>query len=190
MRTLVHFLLFLMVSLSVGFGLSYWALEKGQMFGTLQVGPWIAWSDVGSPRPDPYTRAYISRNANLELSRAEGIKFVAKQDSDGRDILAECNYRIDGTTPETSFWTLAATDNQGASVTREGGPMTLRGDHVSRAEDGSFALHIGPSLSASNWLETSANGRMELVLTLYDSSVFSGFTSLSNSLPSIFLERC
>lgn len=190
MRTLAHFILFFVISLSVGFGLSYWALEKGQLFGTLQVGPWIAWSDVGSPRPDPYTRAYISRNANLELSRAEGIKFVAKQDSDGRDILAQCNYRIDGTTPETSFWTLAAINDRGASVTRESGPMTLRGDQVNRESDGSFALHVGPFLSASNWLETSAEGRMVLVLTLYDSSVFSGLSSLSNSLPSIFLERC
>lgn len=190
MRALAHFFLFFVVSLSVGFGLSYWALEKGQLFGTLRIGPWIAWSDVGSPRPDPYTRAYISRNANLELSRAEGIKFVAKQDSDGRDILAECNYRIDGTTPETSLWTLAAINSQGTSLVREGGPMTLRGDHINRAEDGSFALHVGPSLSSSNWLETTAEGQMQLVLTLYDSSVFSGLTSLSNSLPSIFLERC
>ncbi|MCF6302105.1 MAG: DUF1214 domain-containing protein [Devosiaceae bacterium] len=190
MRTLVHFVLFFVISLSVGFGLSYWALEKGQLFGTLHIGPWIAWSDVGSPQPDPYTRAYISRNANLELSRAEGIKFVAKQDSDGRNILAECTYRIDGTTPETSLWTLMAVNAQGASLTLEGGPMTLRSDQINRADDGSFALRVGPSLSPSNWLETSANGQMILILTLYDSSVFSGLSSLSNSLPSIFVERC
>lgn len=190
MRLLTHLFLFIGIALGVGFGLSYVALEKGRLFGTLSVGPWMAWTEVGSPQPDPYTRAYLSRNGALELARAEGIRFVAKQDSGGQDLLANCTYRIDGTTPETSLWTLAAIQASGASITRPQTPMALRSDHLNYEPDGSFALHVGPHLSHKNWLETSSTNAFELVLTLYDSSVFAGFSSLSDALPSIFVEHC
>lgn len=190
MRFLIHLFLFATIALGVGFGLSFAALEKGRLFGTLWVGPWMAWTEVGSPQPDPYTRAYLSRNGALELARAEGIRFVAKQDSGGQNLLANCTYRIDGITPETTLWTLAAVGASGASVTKPDTPMALRSDHLNYEPDGSFALHVGPHLSHKNWLETSATGSFELVLTLYDSSVFSGFSSLSNALPSIFVEQC
>ena len=41
------------VALCVGFGLSWYALCDGRLFGALRVGPWTAWRDVGSPTPDP-----------------------------------------------------------------------------------------------------------------------------------------
>ena len=190
MRFLIHQLLFFGIALGVGFGLSYLALEKGQLFSTLRVGPWVAWSEVGSPQPDPYTRAHISRDAALELARAEGIRFVATQDSAGQNLLAQCTYRVDGTTPESSLWTLVAIAQDGSFATKPNAPLALRSDHLIYEGDGSFEIHIGPDLSHKNWLETSSTGALKLALTLYDSSVFSGFTSAANSLPSIFLEGC
>lgn len=190
MRFLFHLVLFFSIALGLGFGLSYLALEKGDIYGTLKVGPWVAWTQVGVAHPDPYTRAYISRSGALELARAEGIKFVAKQDSAGQDLLATCTYRIDGTTPETSLWTMVAINSKNANITKPDTSMALRSDHINYEPDGSFALHIGPNLAPQNWLETIPSDSLIFVLTLYDSSVFSGFTSLSNSLPSIFKESC
>ncbi len=93
----------LAVALLVGFGLSWYALTDGRLFGAYQSGPWVAWPQAGSPDPDPYSRAFLSRNGALQLGQSEGLQFVATTDSDGRTLDRICAYRIDGTTPLATF---------------------------------------------------------------------------------------
>jgi len=190
LKFLSRLLLFISVALLVGFGLTYLALEKGGLFGTLRIGPWVAWKEIGSPNPDPYTRAYAAISSGLEMARAEGIKFTAKQDSDGNVLVRNCSYRIDGTTPESAFWTLAAIDYNGASITRLGADIVMHSSRINRDEDGSFAINVGPILASGNWLETVGTGNFQLVLNLYDSTVFSGFGLQDDALPAIILEGC
>ncbi|MBL8593796.1 MAG: hypothetical protein JNK01_14015, partial [Devosia sp.] len=99
MRFLVHLGAMLLVALVVGFGLSWYALSDGRLFGAIEIGPWSAWRDVGIPAPDPYTRAFIARSGALELGASEGIQFIATTDSDNRRLDRACRYRIDGSTP-------------------------------------------------------------------------------------------
>jgi len=174
----------------VGFGLSYLALEKGGIWGTLRIGPWVAWTEIGSPDPDPYTKAYASRTGALEMARAEGIKFVAELDSDGNRLQRNCSYRIDGSTPQATFWTLSATEEDGTSIVPQWGTMAINSTRLNRAEDGSFAINVGPFLSSGNWLEIAGEGNFFLVLNFYDSSIFSVADMLGSTLPAIIEERC
>ena len=43
----------LLVALVVGFGLSWYALSDGRLFGAIEIGPWSAWRVVGVPAADP-----------------------------------------------------------------------------------------------------------------------------------------
>ena len=190
MRFLIHLAVFFGVALALGFGLSFAALEYGGPLGTYRDGPWIAWPDVGVARPDPYTKAHVSRTKALELARAEGIRFTATRDSDGQPLLLECNYRIDGKMPESAFWTLAATDGSGALAVQEHARMALVSGRILQFEDGAFVLHAGPALSSGNWLETRGTGSLVLVLSLYDTTMFSGLGNSDNHLPSISREGC
>jgi len=174
----------------VGFGLSYLALEKGGVWGTLRIGPWVAWTEIGSPNPDPYTKAYASRTGALEMTRAEGIKFIAEVDSDGNNLQRNCSYRIDGTTPEATLWTLTATEKNGKSITTQWGSIAMNSARVNRSEDGSFAINVGPYLASGNWLEIAGEGNFILVLNFYDSSIFSVADMQGNTLPAIIEERC
>lgn len=183
-------MLALVTAIITGFGLSYFSLDRGGLIGTMEIGPWVAWPEVGSPEPDPYTRAYIARSGALHLARAEGLRFTARVDSDGEVLSLACNYRIDGTTPVAAFWTLAATDMNGTAVTPVGMDLALNSFRLARDDDGSATLHVGPGLTAGNWLEVTGEGDFELVLTIYDSSVFSGIGAFENTLPSITAERC
>ena len=70
MRFLTHLLLLIGVALSFGFGLSWFAINDGRLFGVSQIGPWLTWSAAGSPAPDPYTRAYLSRSGALPIIAA------------------------------------------------------------------------------------------------------------------------
>ena len=71
MRFLINLLLMLVVALAIGFGLSWYALTDGRLFGAAQLGPWIAWPRAGSPAPDPYTRAYLARSGALQLGQGQ-----------------------------------------------------------------------------------------------------------------------
>ena len=110
MRFVLRLLLSIAVALAVGFGLSYYALTDGRLFGVAQVGPWHAWPDVGANAPNPYTRGHLARTAAFELGQSEGLQFTATTDSDGQPLTRACAYRIDGKTPLATFWTLVAQD--------------------------------------------------------------------------------
>ena len=190
MRFLFNLLLMLAVALALGFGLSWYALTDGRLFGAAQIGPWIAWPRAGSPSPDPYTRAYLARSGALQLGLGEGMQFVATADSDGQRLDRDCRYRIDGTTPTATFWTLVPTGSDGSDIARPDGPPGFHSDRIARANDGSVQLYLSKTLAPLNWLEITGEGPFQLVLTLYDTTLFTGAGGGDSSLPSITREAC
>jgi len=181
----------LVVALLVGFGLSYYALSDGRMFGAIQIGPWQAWKDVGVPNPDPYTRAFIARSGALELGATEGIQFIASTDSDNKKLDRNCRYRIDGRTPAARFWTLVpVSSDDGTPIARPDGQLDFHSARLSRAGDGSAALYVSKTLAPENWIEIAGDGPFSLVLSLYDTSSLSGVGSEVASLPAIIREAC
>jgi len=190
LRFVFNLLAMMAVALTVGFGLSYYALTDGRLFAAYEVGPWAAWPDVGSPSPNPYTRAYLARTGSLQLGGTEGLQFIARVDSSGIPLERTCRYRIEGGTPVASFWTLVPTDPDGMDIARPDGPPAFHSTRIAREEDGSMILFVSRSIAPQNWLEISGEGFFELVLTLYDSSVFAGVGSGVEALPSITREAC
>jgi hypothetical protein len=190
LRFLVNLVLMLVVALAIGFGLSWYALNDGRFFGAAQIGPWMAWPRAGSPSPDPYTRAYLARTGALQLGQGEGVQFVATTDSDGQPLDRACRYRIEGTTPTATFWTLVPVAADGASIARPDGPPGFESARIARANDGSVVLYVSKSLAPLNWLEIIGSGPFELRLTLYDTTVFTSASAGDSSLPAINREAC
>ena len=191
MRLVLNIGLMIGIALCVGFGLTWYALTDGRLFGTISVGPWTAWHDVGQPSPDPYTRAYVARNGGLVLGAAEGLQFVAIADSDGRTLDRACSYRIEGVTPLARFWTLTAADPvTGALVTRPDGVPNLASGRLARDSDGAFVINVGRTLSAGNWLELAGDGPFSLLLTLYDTAGVGGADDVTATMPAIRREGC
>lgn len=178
------------VALVVGFGLSWYALSDGRLFGATRIGPWSAWHDAGSPNPDPYTRAYVSRSGALQLGISEGLQFVATTDSDGQKLDRSCRYRIDGATPTATFWTLVPVAADHTVISRPDGEAAFNSTRVARNTDGSMELYVSKSLSPRNWLEIEGDGAFSLVLTLYDTASVNGVGSSNAKLPAIIREAC
>lgn len=186
MRFVFHLVLMFAVALGLGFGLSWYALTDGRLFGARQTGPWVSWPAAGAPNPDPYTRAHLARTGALQLGQSEGLEYIAHTDSDGETLERACNYRIEGRTPTATFWTLVPTDAAGSPVTVAAGPAAFHSARIARANDGAAILHLGPRLRPGNWLETTGAGPLVLSLTLYDVGV-GGSTA---TLPAILREDC
>lgn len=190
MRFLTHLVLMFAVALSVGFGLSWFALSDGRLFGAYRIGPWASWPAAGSPAPDPYTRAHIARSGALQLGQSEGLEFIASTDSDGRALDRACTYRVHGTTPVASFWTLVAETADGANIARPDGVESMHSARLVRDGDGSATIFVGKALSPLNWLEITGDGPFVLALTLYDTAAFGGVGSGADTLPVIDREAC
>jgi len=188
-RFVFFLLMMITVALGVGFGLSYYALTDGRLFGVAQVGPWHAWPDVGSNAPNPYTRGHLARTAAFELGQSEGLQFSATTDSDGEQLTRDCAYRITGKTPLATFWTLVAVDETGVNIAAPDGQPAMRSSSIARADDGSIVINVGTRLQPGNWLELDGEGPFKLLLTLYDTAVFSGFSS-DASMPAIIRGEC
>jgi hypothetical protein len=190
LRFVIHLLLLVTVALGVGFGLSYYALTDGRLFGAAVVGPWTAWPDVGTAAPNPYTRGHLARTAGLQLGLSEGLQFTATTDSAGEALTLDCTYRISGKTPLATFWTLVAVDGQGINLARAGEDAAVRSSAIARTDNGSILIYVGKHLAPQNWLELAGTGNFHLVLTLYDTAVFSGFGTGGETMPSIEREGC
>ena len=186
-----HLVLMLGIALVLGFGLSWYALTDGKLFGTVEIGPWTAWRDVGRPAPDPYTRAFIVRSGGLELGAGEGLQFVATTDDDGRALTRACSYTVTGRTPTARFWTLVAVaSDTGALLARPDGPPAMVSSRLARGDDGGIEINIGTQLQPRNWYELTGSGPYSLMLTLYDASSPSGATPGNFVLPAIQRGRC
>jgi len=189
-RFILRLLTAICIALAVGFGLSYYALTDGRLFGAVSLGPWTAWPDVGSPSPNPYTRGHITREAALQLGQSEGLEFLATTDSDGAPLDLACSYMVAGHVPVSTFWTLSAVDSEWVNLAAAGTDATLRSSEIVRQPDGAMQLHVGTRLRPGNWLELTGNGTFQLVLTLYDTRALSSISSSDTTMPSITLEDC
>lgn len=190
MGLLFRLLVGLVVALGVGFGASYYALTDGRLLAAARVGPWAAWPQVGQPVPDPYTRAYLARSGDLQLGYAEGIQFTALTDDGGEPLDSRCHYRISGMVPGASFWTLVATDLDGANIAASPELLALHSERVARSGNGVLVASISPTLAPGNWLEITPGGPFQLQLTLYDAVVFSSGNTSVDQMPAIEKVGC
>ena len=190
MGFLFRLLLGITVALSVGFGASYYALTDGRLIAAVRIGPWAAWPDVGQPLPNPYTRAFLARTGTLQLGYAEGIQFTAYTDSEGRALSGRCEYAIGGFVPGASFWTLEATDLDGANIAASKDLMVLHSERIARSGDGALFASVSPRLAPGNWLPIEHDDAFALQLTLYDATVFSGGNTSVEHMPSIARVQC
>ena len=169
MRFVFNLLAMMAVALAVGFGLSYYALTDGRLFGAYEVGPWAAW---------PRCRLAVARSLYPRLSRAHRLAAARRQrgpavrrhapTATASPLDRACRYRIEGTTPVASFWTLVPTDTDGTDIARPDGPPAFHSSRIARAEDGSMILYVSRSICAAELARDLRRRPFELVLTLYD----------------------
>lgn len=168
-----------------------YVLNSQEGIGAVTVGPWTAYPDIGTPDADPYSKARVARDGILALGRAEGLSFIAEQDSTGAHLKRECSYRLEGSLPVARFWTLYASDKtQLALKTGMRRDPDLHSLEVLRQPDNSVEISVGARPAPGNWLAVSGAGDMNLVLTLYDTPIASS-TGLSDiEMPRIVRVQC
>lgn len=195
LKTILKVMTVLAIAIGGGIWATDYALDHFDGFGELQLGAWNAYPASGTSDADPYSKARAARKASLALGTAEGLPFYARRDSNGRELVRGCSYRLTGLTPSARFWTLyPATSNLEPITTREGLPTALHSRDVLYENDGSVEITVGPNASPDNWLPVDGSGSFVLVMTLYDTPAASSSGLIDLVMPRIvplaILEAC
>ena len=183
------------LALAITFGCgtlsAVWALKATIGFGSIALGPWIAFPNAQTDRADPYAKAHRARDGALLFGSAEGLMFRASHDSNGRTLSGRCAYDIVGLTPPARFWTLHATTPEGrplplASVL----PAGLNSWTVLRGADNNATIHVAAAARPGNWLAVAPDQPFRLVLTLLDTPTAGSSGVIDLTMPAIIQAEC
>lgn len=174
MRFLIHLAIAIGIAIVVGLGSAALVLDRDRLFGAVTRGQWTAWPDSGSPDADPYSEAVLARTGEVPLGGGEGLAFTAEEDSGGQRLSGHCRYRVSGQTPAARLWTLTVHDGSGHLMENPAGRTAFHSREVLRREDGSFQIAVSATPEPGNWLPVTTDGRIRLILRLYDTPLAGG----------------
>lgn len=175
----------------LGVLLTFIVLEHGTSFGAIEAGPWTGWPRSGTTDADPYTRAMLAYSGEMPLSASEGLRFVARGDSDGMAFSSACDYTLTGRMPRARFWTLTLLSPAGLPVASKAGRQGFTSSEVLRGSDGEFEIALSRHARPGNWLPIGETSKFILVLHLYDSELNGATTALdAASMPQLVRGRC
>lgn len=187
------FLVLVFLTIAIGGGTaSVWlVLEKAPLVGSFASGPWVAFPVAGTPDADPYSRARHVRTGGLALGPSEGITLFADTDSDDNALRRNCTYMIEGTMPSARLWTVYVADFEGNLLPDRGQRRpALHSGTIMRASDNSFKISVSPHPTPGNWLPVSGTGRLQIVLTLFETPVAAASQLSELALPAITNVGC
>lgn len=190
MRFLIDIGIAIAIAAILGLTTAWFAVDRGYLFGSVRIGDWTAWPDVGSASADPYSLAMLARTGEVPLGTGEGIAFTATSDSDGRPLTGRCTYSLVGQTPAARLWTLTVYDEDGRLMANAARRSGFQSREILRRPDGSFEIAVSPEVQPGNWLPVGRVDRFRLVLRLYDTPLTSGGMPADSTMPAIIRGAC
>ncbi|WP_457582660.1 DUF1214 domain-containing protein [Ensifer canadensis] len=181
----------LAIAFGGGIASAVWALKATVGFGSISIGPWVAFPEAQTENADPYAKAHRARAGELLYGGAEGLMFMAQVDDKGEKLSSACSYDVSGLTPQARFWTLYAANADGAPL-RPGSdlPSAINSWTVLRAEDSSFTIHVSPNAKPDNWVALRHSGTFRLVLTLLDTPTAGSSGLIDLAMPNVVKTGC
>lgn len=135
--------------------------------GRFQIGAWSLDLTLSSQSATMYQRARDARFAPYALPAPEAIYYTAFTDSDGQVLRRGCTYRIEGTDPDTRWWSLSAYSSN-RLIPNLRNRYSFTKTMVNRLSDGNWSIIFSPREHAGNWLPgATESGPLKLVLRCY-----------------------
>lgn len=156
------------LALILGLGSAWYMIEEGSALTTSHVGPWSVWRSAGKPNADPYTKAHMARAGRLPITATSALYFFATGDETGAQLSSDCEYVVEGRPLNAAWWSLAIYDGTGRLIPNKADRHSFNRTDVARRADGSFRIVLARSARPGNWLPTTKQGSLKLMLRAYD----------------------
>jgi hypothetical protein len=190
MRFAIDLAVALVIAAAVGISSAWFAVERGRLFGAVQVDAWTAYPQEGSVDADPYSLAMLARTGEVPLGAGEGVSFVAETDSGGEPLSGACIYSVAGETPAARMWTLTAYDQAGRLMVNVAHRVGFHSREIVRRAAGDFLITVSSSVAPGNWLPIAPVDRFQLTFRLYDTPLATGSQLADLTMPTIRRVAC
>ena len=160
-------------------------------FGVVDAGPWQTRPRIGSPEADPYSKALMAARGEIPMGTAEGLLLNARRDSEGKPLDGRCTYRLSGTIPAASHWTLTIYRADGSTGEARGVRGAYTSTEILQFENETLSVRLSPDPQPGNWLPLDPAEGFEIALRLYETQVSSTARAIDTSaVPAIAREAC
>ena len=137
--------------------------DSTALAGVVHAGAWRAWPRAGVADALPYARLRHYLDATLPPSPMDRLELVADTDDEGHPLSARCIYRLTGHMLPVRYWILSVHD----PATRTRSLATLQAADVVYEPNGDLHIMLAPRIQPGNWLQTTHQGAMRLVMHLF-----------------------
>jgi hypothetical protein len=160
-------ILMLLAGLAGGLALTRTALDWLKPPGAFRYSAWVTWLPTNGNAYDPYSQAVFARRGDIPLTSVEGIAFFASVDQDGTRLNSRCTYEIAGLFPPARAWTLFAYRPSGLQLVNDTGRAGFTSSEVV-LHNGLIKIILSPEPQAGNWLPSTGDTDVTVLLRLYD----------------------
>jgi hypothetical protein len=145
---------------------------------------------------DRYQRALISMIGLFALRESEVLYFIASQDSDGQPLSSEYNYILEGTAPDTRYWSYTLYGEDYFLVKNEANKFGFNLNNIQYLPDSSnlpelpkntrknHQISISSEPKGDNWLPCGNEQQFYINLRMYNPS-----PSVYQHLESVYLPK-
>lgn len=184
MRGLFRIFAFLTIGIGLGYCTADYSMEQGLTHVSVRNGAWTIWPAAGSPDADPYTRAHFAATGHLPLTIFEAATFRAETDDEGEPLDQECEYRVEGTSFQTRWWSLTAYRSNRSPIENAAQRHSFNSRNLVYDGHGEFNIALAQRARSGNWLPLSTSGSFYLSLRLYNPE-----PELRNNLEQLILPK-
>lgn len=194
MRIIFDSVLVLAIAVVIGLGSAWHMIDEGSALTTGTIGPWSVWHSAGNPDADPYTRAHIARSGRLPITSTSAAYYFAETDDDGRTLVSDCQYILEGQAFNAAWWSLTLYDETGRLVANKARRHAFSDRELTLSRDGRYRIVLGRDVRPGDWLPSGLKDkRLKLVIRVYGPRDDGGPGRTNNNLerlPAIARESC
>ena len=170
MRTGFRYGIMLVAGLALGTGAA--ALQLKQSFAAMGIenGPWRTGEKVGTADASVATRATVALRGLLALPEREAIYFNASTDSQGRQLVGKCRYRVSGGAIDARWWSLTLYDKAGYLIPNPASVYSVGSAAIPSKEKANWTVDIARQRTGAHWIAMPDDQPFELTLRAYHPS--------------------
>jgi hypothetical protein len=179
------------VAIVIAAGLAGWSVYQtlNRPGSMIHNGPWSTNLNTGSADAGLHHRARIATRGLWALDSSEVIYYFADTDSAGRPLSHAASYRIEGTDPDTRWWSIAVY-NDDHFIPNDENRYSFSQTTVRREPDGSWVISLSREPRKPNWLPSGEQpGYLVLTLRCYNPGPSLAADPGSVALPRIVREN-
>lgn len=131
-------------------------------------GPWVTNLTIGSTEANMFSRAVVATHGLLALERSEVIYYSADTDDEGRPLLGERDYLIEGQDLDTGWWSITVYGADDFLIPNEQNRFSYKSTDIEWDDDGYWRIYLAQSPKEGNWLPTGGEESIAVVIRLYN----------------------